>query len=288
MFSMSPAQIEREASALSNFGGFSGYDEAALDNFLGYDDALDFDGDDSLGFAGEGVEPRQFAFTVDSNESANVCRFFIISGTKTWTPKVVPLPSSFGSISSGAYPVTGTQRVVLPAAPNGLIFDGQFIDKDGLVTQWDSTHGLTATSASVGTIAMLQAYLMENPTRLREIKIVSTDINQLQYDLTIRKLSPFKTLEERQLHPANEQDQYVNQTTIVKFNCNEVLDANTQIEYAIAPSSTATITLYFGASENRGKGLQKRGNRAITNMATAGGNKGAILAALNRRIGPRR
>ena len=122
--------------------------------------------------------------------------------------------------------------------------------------------------------------LTSSPSRLIKIKITSTNIAQLQYKLTVRKKDPFAVQGERYLYPGNNQDQYVNQTSIVTFNTNEVLDANTEIEYAAAPSSTSTVTMYFGASLNHGQKLQNAASTANRAIAASGGQKAAMMRML--------
>lgn len=254
---LTPGDMNRIANDnFSNYDDeFAGYD----DDFSGYDDALEF-GDDGIdSFLGEGAVNRQFQVLIDNNDTSNTLKLIVFAGAQTYKNKVINMPT-LGAISSGVYPVTGTVPVNVLAPPAGLMLDGYFQDMAGISTS--SANGLTASSLNNRTIYELMEYLRFNPTRLLKMKVTADNSNQIQVPFTIKKLNPFHLSAERLLYPANSQNQFVNQDKISVFDANIVLGSNDVMEYSIVPSCQATVTFFFGASKDHGKGLSRQGKRA--------------------------
>lgn len=254
-----PQELNRAAEQFSN------YADPAEELFSNYDEALEFGADGIESFAGEGAVNRQFTFTVDNNNTSSALKFYVTAGVNTFERQLLQVATTYGSVSSGVYPATALTQLQILAAPRGTMIDGYFPDIAGTGTS--SANGLVASTQTNKTILELQNYLSGTPTRLIKIKVVSDSAGQIAAPFILKKIEPTKVMSEQELYPANSQNQFVNQDKISEIKTNVVLGPNDIVQYSVAASSYATITLYFGASLDHSKKLSKlAGNSAALQM----------------------
>lgn len=192
------------------------------------------DGDDLLHFRGKGGNiasqgTDQFTYIiVNANASARVARLF--------TPISMNYPT--------AYP--------------GQVVTGAFNDVNGAA-------GLTGSSASSAfSIESFLYYVSKNPSRLSHLRVKSTASSQLDYDLTLDEINPYRDITNSIFHPSNEINQDSQQTSIVIFPVDAQLSYLSDLVLSISGSSTATITFYMGTEVNTAKALEKKFDKAAT------------------------
>lgn len=237
---MSIEDLKAEAENLSNYNG------DRMNFYTGQgDDLLDFTGSIN-NFAGEFVEHLEKQFVV-SVVNANAAQRIAV-------------------LYAGYMKGNATLRP-------GQIVEGAFNDKNGAA-------GLTGATQSEKSIEELLLYLNDVPTRLLAIKVKSTVADQISQKLIYQRLNPFRTEPTKIIRPDNFQNQDTFQDKQVTFPVNVQLDSQSTIEMPIVGASTCYITYYFGTGINMSQALERKADRAITNIAMVGRDKvlGAAVA----------
>ena len=237
---LTPEQLEAEAAELSHYGGDAEY----VDLYIGEDDDfLDFDGE-IKNFAQEGALQKQFKVQVVN--AATASRTAVI-----W-------PGYFKGDSTNA---------------PGQLSDGAFNDTGG-------NAGLTGSSGISGkTIAEFFAFLEHNPTTVVQLKIASTVATQIDNDITVQMLNPFREERSQFLRASDYVNQQVYQDKTIVFPVELQLDNQVKLTYPFVASSTTSLIFYCGASLNLAQTLRKKRKRAKRNISAAGPSKvlGATL-----------
>ena len=120
-------------------------------------------------------------------------------------------------------------------------------------------------------IEALSAYMKANPSRLRAIKVKADDEAQLDYAITYKSVSPFKSpiTEERipsQYASSKDQNSKVIELTDIDW----ILGADNILLTTIGAGRSVVISLVFGASLDTEKGLQNKAKEAMQNAAVLG------------------
>ncbi|MEQ8628101.1 hypothetical protein [Ekhidna sp.] len=229
--------LEAEAHGLSSFNGEEAYGQD-IEIYTGQDDDMLEFGGSIENFAGERTLNKQFVFTLANSASATrtaVLWAGYLKGNSTLAP--------------------------------GQMADGAFNDTGG-------NAGLTGSSGVSGkTIAELFAYLEHTPSRVVQMKISSDKQSQIENDLTIEKLNPFRQEQTDYVRSKDYQDQQSFQDKIIIFPTNVQLDNYTKLSYPCVASSSTSITWYFGASVNVSKVLERRAQKAQRNIQLVGADR---------------
>ena len=230
--------MEHEAQNLSHFGG----DGIEVLNYegeemLGYtgedDDDLDFDGN-IQNFSVEGGMEKQFTFTVTNANAA----------------------ARTALIWPGYY------------ISNATLGPGKLVT--GAFNDVNAAAGLTGASNVEKTIEELHLFLLYNPSRVIGMTIKSDVANQLQNDIILKPLDPFKDTESVYVRPKTFINQNTFQDKTVTFPCDIQLDEQMKMTYAFIGTSVTTITFFFGATLNKAKSLKKKARRAKRTMGKTG------------------
>ena len=128
-----------------------------------------------------------------------------------------------------------------------------------------------SVKGSPRSVDVLLAYLKENPTRLRTIKLNVNQTDQLDEPLRFRKETPWKTYVEEERIPSDFQSQDTNNPLMSEVDDVEdwVLSEQSTIIYTIRSKRTVSLSLLFGASLDNAKALEKKANDAIATVAAA-------------------
>jgi hypothetical protein len=218
--------LEREAQALSSFGGIEAYSGMG-----GSDDFLDFDGEyedyNGKSFAEESEASNSFGINiVNANASARIATFF-----------------------------AGYHKRDSTLAP-GQVTDGAFNDLN-------AAAGLTGASQEEKTISELTEYLYQHPRRILGVQINTDSEEQIASSIVSETLSPFRTERSRSFKPSKSQDQNIQQTTIIICKTPDLYaDAYTKIRCSIVGSSSSTFTWFFGAGISVSNGLRRKTGKA--------------------------
>lgn len=237
-----PSNDDLEKFAEENFSSFEG----DIGIYTGEGDHfLNFSG--AGGFANEGHNPRQFVMTITNNTAANqVCT--LIPGY-TWKP---------GDTDE-------TRKVVV----DGTMYrDGSSNTVDG--------------AGSPKTIKEFLAFINANPTSLVGMKISSNNsATQLDQQMIISDLSPFRTLENKIINLSNFSDQNTYQDKKLTFPLNDVvIGAETEVTLPIMANSVCTIVFYCGGVFSNSSALRNKKALASANIASVGlGNIKQAVAA---------
>jgi hypothetical protein len=209
--------------------------------YTGYgDDMVDFGGDNIQGhFGKEIISQRRFTVTL-----VNTCL----------TEKQALLCPSYD-----------------PTFPAGNVQGAPI--RDGIVVT-DGATTLTA-AGSPKSIANLLAFATFNPMRLIGMKVVSNVQDQLAKQMTIRRKSPFSTLQDQFIDLASYTSEMANNDKMVTVRgLNYQFDNQTEIILPVAASDgvtnpRVTVTLYFGAVLNTASALNKKSDKAGNNPSVA-------------------
>lgn len=210
---------------------------------------LDYDGQEVLGYTGDDDDMLDF--------SGNVANFAVEGGIdKQFTFTV----TNAAVANRTAYLWAGYLLGNATLAPGQLV-DGAFNDINGDV-------GLTGASNVEKTIAELKQFLLYNPTRLIGMIIKSDVANQIQNDIILQPLDPFRGTESFYIRPKTFVNQNTFQDKTVTFPVDNVsLDDQMTMKLSFLASSVTTITMFFGATLNQAKALRKKAKRAKKTMA---------------------
>lgn len=255
--------IEREAAErLSNFtgkvrkvsnyeGGSDNYEGGNEDNYIGAnDDHLDFQGSGNS-YLGENSGTVNFAFSITNAAAA--------------TKQIALTPTYLGTAAALA---TATGETV-----DGVLTDGT------IITNVTGTAGNSKL-----TIAGLQNFIRNNPSKLTRMTIVSNDTSSFETNIIYQDLSAFRTLQNNRIPLTKYVDpnQFNTKKAVVPFYLDYPefqLDDQKLIIFSIGGTNvvattgvTLNFTLEFGVVLNQAKTLAKksmRAHRVMTNMALA-------------------
>lgn len=246
---MTPEQIKNmNAEALARLSSYEGEeDNFEGDNYIG-------DDDDHLDFAGQG---KSFM-----NEDRSSITYSFKLQNATAARKVVAIVPTY--LASAAALATATGETV-----DGILTDGQI------------TLNLTGTASnSKLTIAGLQAFIKQNPTRIVEMTIVSNDTSTFEDVITYQHLSPFRALENNRIPLTDyvKPDQFNTKKAILPIAQDYgtvQLDDQTMILLPIGGTDTVAVTgvilnvtLRLGAILNNAGALNKKALRAESVIQT--------------------
>lgn len=207
-------------------------------NFIGYeggeyvgagDLALDFTGSGSS-FLDEGAGAQQFTVTITNK------------GTAAENQILALFPGYFGTASD--------------------IKDGAGMAAAAIVT--DGTVISTADKEVVCTgspkaIAEFQAFCKRNPTRFTGMKMLVDNAEQFEKPIYIKKLSPFKNLEDYSIVPStykesSQMDDKRCEIPLTDFQ----LDDQTTVVFTLLAGRSVTFTFFAGAIQNPAAELNKK------------------------------
>jgi len=237
-FGLSAAQLEAEAmQRLSNYDG-NNYDG---DNYVGMDD-------DAVDFQGAG---RSFLTELNSNLSFG----FSINNALT-TRQVIALTPSF-----------------LLTAANIAAYLGQTVD--GVLTDGTIKTSVTATALQTKRkIAFLQEFIKNNPTRITEMVVQADNDGQLEEQIVLAQVSPFRDLANNVLLLTNYVDprQLNTKKAVIPLALEFPqfqLDDQNIILLPVTPG-TVKVTFKIGAIRNNASQLYNKAKRAYNNAQRVG------------------
>lgn len=207
-------------------------------NFSGFEgdfEAYTGEGDDFLDFNGKGVS---FA---NEGATGRVFSMTIINKHTSQTKEVALLPG------------------YLQAVQNGLIAKEGSIDSD------------TTGVGSPNSIDNLLGYLRHTPAHLGMVRIQSTNTLQLNQDLVVEELSPFKSLGNRVIPVANfvRPSQFRDDIVEVPLN-GTIAGAEVLLKTKVLPNTSVTYTFVFGAVLSTSVGLKNKQSKAVANITAVG------------------
>jgi hypothetical protein len=250
------AALQRLSSVQGEEGDNFEGDEAGFegDNYVGLED-------DHLDFGGHG---KSFL-----NEERSSITFAFKLQNATAAKKIVALtPTYLGTAASIA---TATGETV-----DGILTDG------AIITNLTGTAGNSKL-----TIAGLQSFVKQNPTRILEMTIVSNDTSTFEENITYQHLSPFRTLQNNRIPLTDyiKPEQYNTKKAIVTIGRDYPdvqLNDQTAILLPIGGTDMVATTgiilninLRLGAILNNSGALNKKATRAdkvmskVRNMPSA-------------------
>lgn len=225
---MSVAAIERSAKQyLSSFNGGNNFNGDEEERYEGDEDRY------------EGDEDR---YEGDENS---------FSGLSKLLQKDGGLDKVFSVTITNTNPSTRTALITpgytyVPFGTNvpGTIQTGAFNDTAGLA-------GLTGSSTTNHSIEEFLSFINHNPTKLVVMKISSTLAQGIEQNIIIRKLSPFKDLESKNLPMSSYTDENTFRDKVVTIPMQgSQLDNQTQIQIPIVGSSSMSIAIFCGHTLN--------------------------------------
>lgn len=241
---MEAAALARLSSVMGDEDEFEGGSEfEGEDNYVGADDDhVDFNGH-GKSFLNEDRSSITYSFKLQNAAAAK---------------KVIALTPTY--LATAAALATATGETV-----DGVLTDGTIIT---------SVTGTAGNSKL--TIAGLQAFIKQNPTRILEMTIVSNDTSSFEEKITYQHLSPFRSLENNTIPLTDyvKPDQYNTKKAIipiVKDYPKLQLDDQTMILLPIGGTDTVAttgvilnVTLRLGAIVNNAITLNKKATRAAS------------------------
>ncbi|MGD9930142.1 MAG: hypothetical protein AB7U05_08990 [Mangrovibacterium sp.] len=214
--------------------------KALSSNFLGYEgQQYTGMGDLSIDFAGssfldEDKKVRTFAITATNTGSAAEDR-------------VLALHPGFLTALADMTDSAGT-------AAAAIVTDGTIIataDKE------------VVCSGKPKKIAHFKDFVNQNPTRLTGIKMLVNNSDQFEEDITVKKLSPFKNLEDMIIQPSIYKDSNQTDDKRVEIPLEDFqIDNQTLIVFTLKAGRTVTFTFFAGAIKNQAAELHNKASLA--------------------------
>jgi len=111
------------------------------------------------------------------------------------------------------------------------------------------------------------AFIKNNPARLLGMKMQVDDDSQLSEDITVRKISPFRSLQDRTISPSIFKNSSQNNSKLVEIPLqDEQLDNQTVMLYTLGAGRTVTFTFFIGAIRNVAGELDAKAKIARKNI----------------------
>lgn len=217
---------------------FLGYEGDRRVPYVGqYDLGLSFVGGASS-FVDEAKNTTQYAMTISNMGSAAVDR-------------VLALHPGYLTLASEITNASGT-------AAAAIVTDGTIIATE---------NATVVCTGKPKPIKQLQAFVNRNPTRFTGLKMLVNDSDQFEEELYIRKLSPFKNMEDKTINPSayknsNQTDDKRVEIPLEDFQ----LDDQTNIVFTLKAGRTVTFTFFAGAIANPAGELNAKAILARANM----------------------
>ena len=116
-------------------------------------------------------------------------------------------------------------------------------------------------------IKQLQAFVNRNPTRFTGLKMLVNNSDQFEEELYVKKLSPFKNMEDQTINPSafknsNQTDDKRVEIPLEDFQ----LDDQTVVVFTLKAGRQVTFTFFAGAIANPAGELNAKAILARTNM----------------------
>lgn len=216
----------------SNFAGYEGQSQP----YTGLGDlSLDFAGSS---FVDEGKSARTFSMTIGNTGSAAVDR--VLALHPGFLTALADMTDSAGNAAAA------------------IVTDGTIIA---------TADAEVVCSGKPKKIAHFKEFVNRNPTRLTGIKMLVNNSDQFEEDITIKKLSPFKNLEDLVISPSIYKDSSQNDDKRVEIPLEDFqIDDQTLIVFTLKAARTVTFTFFSGAIKNQAGELHAKASLArVTN-----------------------
>lgn len=177
----------------------------------------------------------------------------------------------FTMILANANAAVREARLFTPISMNfPVLYPGQALT--GAFNDINGAAGLSGSSGKANfPIESFLYYVAKNPSRLTHLRLKSTVASQLDYELVLDEVNPYKNVENQFFSPSNEIGQDTQQTSIVIFAVDAQLDYLSDLSLSISPLSTATMTFFMGTEVNVAKSLDKKFTKAAAMQGAMGG-----------------
>jgi Tfp pilus assembly protein PilP len=149
-----------------------------------------------------------------------------------------------------------TNAAGIPAA--AIVTDGSVIS---------TVDAVVVCSGKPKPIKQLQAFVNRNPTRFTGLKMLVNNSDQFEEELYIKKLSPFKNMEDLTINPSafknsNQTDDKRVEIPLEDFQ----LDDQTVVVFTLKAGRQVTFTFFAGAIANQAGELNAKAVLARSNM----------------------
>lgn len=167
---------------------------------------------------------------------------------------------------------------VLALHPGYLTAVGDITNAAGTVCAAIVTDGViiaTADATIVCTgkpkpIAQLQKFVNGNPTRFTGLKMLVNNSDQFEEELYIKKLSPFKNMEDVTINPSSFKNSNQTDDKRVEIPLEDFqLDDQTTVVFTLKAGRSVTFTFFVGAIANKAGELNSKAILARANMQRA-------------------
>jgi hypothetical protein len=232
---------QNEIKAMAEKGlssAFMGYEGDKRVGYVGqYDLGLSFVGASSS-FIDENKNGVQYSITINN------------TGTSA-EDRILALHPGFLTLASEITNAAGT-------ACAAIVTDGDIISTAGKVV---------SCSGKPKPIKQLQAFVNKNPTRFTGLKMLVNNSDQFEEELYVKKLSPFKNMEDMTISPSafknsNQTDDKRVEIPLEDFQ----LDDQTNVVFTLKAGRSVTFTLFAGAIANPAGELNAKAILARSNM----------------------
>lgn len=165
---------------------------------------------------------------------------------------------------------TGASELAVALFAGNFVEGSSYLSGAKIVKDGEIVTNLNA-KGTPEKIEALSAYMRANPSRLKAIKVKTDDEAQLDYAITYKSVSPFKSPVTEERIPsqyASSKDQ--NSKVIELTDIDWLLGADNILLTTIGAGRSVVLTLVFGASLDTEKGLQNKAREAMANAASLG------------------
>lgn len=207
-----------------NFSGYEGQQYVGIGDL-----SLDFTGSGSS-FLDEGAGSQQFTVTITN------------TGTAAEDQILALFPGYFSSAAS----IKDASGV----AADAIVTDGS------IITTADKQVVCTGSPKA---IAEFQEFCKRNPTRFTGLKMLVNNSDQFEKAIYIKKLSPFKNLEDYSIVPSTFKDSTQTDDKRCEIPLNDFqIDDQTTVVFTLLAGRTVTFTFFAGAIQNGAAELNKK------------------------------
>lgn len=134
------------------------------------------------------------------------------------------------------------------------LFAGAFRGTSAIVTNsiLDSVSGITVASKTPNKqVAHLIQHVNENPSLLENIRVQSTDPNQVVEKFYVKREYAFRDSTTTQIDPSDFKSEYNTIDTFLNVKTKEQINASTILLYTVRAGATVTLTFTFSVVMNR-------------------------------------
>ena len=217
---------------------FMGYENGQGPRYIGqYDMGLSFVGNASS-FVDENKNGIQYSLTVN-NLGASA------------EDRVLALHPGYLTVASEITNAAGT-------AAAAIVTDGTIIS---------TTDKVVTCVGKPKPIKQLQAFVNRNPTRFTGLKMLVNNSDQFEEEIYIKKLSPFKNMEDVTINPSSFKNSTQTDDKRVEIPLEDFqLDDQTVVVFTLKAGRSVTFTFFAGAIANQAGELNSKAILARTNM----------------------